>query len=99
MRLYAVADIHARQERLRRIRDTVADLAPDVLVIAGDLCQFRQPEALLELLDARDDDVELVITGRYAHRSVLERADLVTEMRELKHYYRRGVLARTGIER
>ncbi len=51
MRLYAVADIHARQERLRRIRDTVADLAPDVLVIAGDLCQFRKPEALLDLFD------------------------------------------------
>jgi len=55
--------------------------------------------ALLDLVDARPDDVELVITGRYAHPDVLERADLVTEMRELKHYYRRGVLARTGIER
>lgn len=65
----------------------------------GPTLDLFPPEALLELLDARDDDVELVITGRYAHRSVLERADLVTEMRELKHYYRRGVLARTGIER
>jgi cob(I)alamin adenosyltransferase len=56
-------------------------------------------QALLELIDVKPDDVELVITGRYAHPKVVERADLVTEMRELKHYYRHGVLARTGIER
>jgi cob(I)alamin adenosyltransferase len=55
-------------------------------------------QRLIELLDARAPEVELVITGRYAHSSVLARADLVTEMRELKHYYRHGVLARTGIE-
>ncbi len=49
MRIFAVADIHARFDRLRRIRETLADAAADVLVIAGDLCQFRrQPEALLD---------------------------------------------------
>jgi cob(I)alamin adenosyltransferase len=56
-------------------------------------------ERLLTLIDARPPGVELVLTGRGAHPCVLERADLVTEMREVKHYYRRGVLARTGIER
>jgi len=54
---------------------------------------------ILELLDARAEQVELVITGRYAHPSVIDRADLVTEMQEVKHYSRRGILARTGIER
>ena len=43
--------------------------------------------------------VELVITGRRAHRQVIQRADLVTEMREIKHYYHRGVSARAGIEK
>ena len=56
-------------------------------------------EGLLALIDARPPGVELVLTGRGAHPRVLERADLVTEMREVKHYFRRGVLARTGIER
>jgi cob(I)alamin adenosyltransferase len=51
-----------------------------------------------ELIEARPALVELVITGRSAPRTVLERADLVTEMREVKHYYRRGVAARAGIE-
>jgi cob(I)alamin adenosyltransferase len=42
--------------------------------------------------------VELVLTGRNAHERVIEAADLVTEMREVKHYYKAGVPARVGIE-
>ena len=51
-----------------------------------------------ELIEARPPAVELVLTGRSASPAVIERADLVTEMREVKHYYRRGVQARAGIE-
>jgi cob(I)alamin adenosyltransferase len=64
----------------------------------GPMLRLFPVQRLIELLDARAPEVELVITGRYAHPSVLARADLVTEMRELKHYYQHGVLARTGIE-
>ncbi len=53
---------------------------------------------ILGLIDSRADGVELVITGRYAHHSVINRADLVTEMREVKHYYHDGIRARVGIE-
>lgn len=53
----------------------------------------------LALMAARPRGVELVVTGRYATRAMRAAADLVTEMREVKHYYRRGVQARTGIER
>jgi cob(I)alamin adenosyltransferase len=53
---------------------------------------------VLVLLDARPETVELVLTGRYCPDEILERADLVTEMREVKHYYEQGVLARKGIE-
>jgi cob(I)alamin adenosyltransferase len=56
-------------------------------------------EDLLTLLDARPDGVELVLTGRGADRRLVDRADLVTEMQEIKHYYHRGVPARIGIER
>jgi cob(I)alamin adenosyltransferase len=55
-------------------------------------------EDLLRFADARPGDTELVITGRGAPDSLIERADLVTEMREIKHYYSSGVLARKGIE-
>jgi cob(I)alamin adenosyltransferase len=53
---------------------------------------------LLELIDIRPQHVELVFTGRYAHPQLIERADLCTDMREVKHYYQNGVLARKGIE-
>jgi cob(I)alamin adenosyltransferase len=57
------------------------------------------PEAdVLRLLDDRPAGVEVVLTGRYAPDSFVARADLVTEMRAVKHYYDRGVKAREGIE-
>jgi cob(I)alamin adenosyltransferase len=42
--------------------------------------------------------VELILTGRYAHPEVIARADLVTEMREIKHPYHKGIVSRRGIE-
>jgi cob(I)alamin adenosyltransferase len=54
---------------------------------------------ILSLMDAKPDHVELVLTGRDAHPRILARADLVTEMKEIKHYYSRGVSARKGIEK
>jgi cob(I)alamin adenosyltransferase len=56
-------------------------------------------EEVLALIDLKPDTVELVLTGRYAHERIIEAADLVTEMREIKHYYRKGVPAREGIEK
>jgi len=53
---------------------------------------------VLELIRNKNPKVELVLTGRYAHPSLIEAADLVSEMREIKHYYRQGVKARRGIE-
>ena len=55
-------------------------------------------EQVLELIALKPDNVELVLTGRNAHARIIEAADLVTEMREIKHYYKAGVPARTGIE-
>jgi len=59
---------------------------------------LRSVDDLLALIDLKPPDVELVITGRNVDPRVLERADLVTEMREIKHYYTMGVEARKGIE-
>ena len=56
-------------------------------------------EEVLALLDQRPAHVELILTGRRAPQELIDRADLVTEMRMVKHYYEQGVLARKGIER
>lgn len=56
-------------------------------------------ERVLELIGKKPVGVELVLTGRRADPRVIEAADLVTEMREIKHYYQQGVAAREGIEK
>lgn len=55
-------------------------------------------EQVLELIALRPEKTELVLTGRNADEKIIAAADLVTEMREIKHYYKAGVPARTGIE-
>jgi cob(I)alamin adenosyltransferase len=55
-------------------------------------------EQVLELMQIKPEQVELVLTGRNADERVIKGADLVTEMREVKHYYQAGVPARVGIE-
>ncbi len=55
-------------------------------------------EDVLSLIDSLPEKTELVLTGRYARKEVIDNADLVTEMREVKHYYTKGVIAREGIE-
>ncbi len=56
-------------------------------------------DQVLELIRTRPEGVELVLTGRYATKAVLETADLVTEMKEIRHPYQAGIAAREGIER
>ena len=53
----------------------------------------------LGLLDIKPSDVELIMTGRYAKQEIIDAADLVTEMKEIKHYYKtRKITARQGFE-
>ncbi|MGB9667798.1 MAG: cob(I)yrinic acid a,c-diamide adenosyltransferase [Thermosulfidibacteraceae bacterium] len=56
-------------------------------------------EDVLEVIRNKPEKVELILTGRYAPEELIEVADLVTEMREVKHYYTMGVQARVGIEK
>lgn len=55
-------------------------------------------EEVIEMLENRAEKVEIVITGRYAPQELIDLAHLVTEMKEIKHYYKTGLEARKGIE-
>lgn len=55
-------------------------------------------DELLELIKNKPGNVELILTGRYAPPEIIKIADLVTEMKEIKHHYRKGIQARKGIE-
>lgn len=57
-----------------------------------------QEKRLAELMRSKPENVELILTGRGAGKRIVEEADLVTEMKEVKHYYKKGVNARKGIE-
>ena len=90
-------------EALELARTTLASGKYDLVIldeVNGAVSMGLVPvEDLLELMRAKPAQVELVLTGRNADPRVIEAADLVTEMREIKHYYKAGVLSRIGIEK
>ena len=55
-------------------------------------------DAVLQLIKSAPANVELVLTGRNAPKALIAAADLVSEVREIKHYYRKGIKGRKGIE-
>mgnify|MGYP000966105090 CR=1 FL=1 len=95
-------DRRLAQEALRQARHILSSGQYD-LVILDELngsvgFGLVDIDQVMELIALRPDNTELVITGRNAHERLVEAADLVTEMREIKHYYKAGVPAREGIE-
>ena len=56
-------------------------------------------EEIIKLIKNKRPDIELILTGRNAPQEILDIADLVTEMKEIKHYYNKNIPSRTGIEK
>lgn len=55
-------------------------------------------DVVLEMLNVKPPSLHLILTGRDAHADIIEMADLVTEMKEIKHPYKKGIKAQKGIE-
>jgi cob(I)alamin adenosyltransferase len=95
-------DVRLAREGMTVIRHIIEDGGYQLVILdeADIAVHFGliEVDELIALIDMKPVDVELVFTGRRADRRLIERADLVTEMREVKHYYRQGVIARAGIE-
>lgn len=73
------------------------------LIILDEVCvaiyfKLFTTNEILEFVKSKPENVELILTGRYCPQELIDVADLVTEMKEVKHYYQKGVLARQGIE-
>jgi len=96
-------DVSRAAEGLARAREAMLSGEYRIVVLdeVNTAVHFKiLPEAdVLALIDRRPAAVELVLTGRYAPASFIDRADLVTEMTEVKHYFSQGVKAREGIEK
>ncbi len=98
----STVDVELAARGLSRARDVLIAGEADV-VILDELnvavgYGLVSVEDVLRLLDIKPEHVELLITGRMAPPELIERADLVTEMREVKHPFNDGVLAREGID-
>lgn len=67
-------------------------------IIAAHFFNLITLDDMLKLVAEKPNGVELIFTGRYAPTELIDAADLVTEMTEVKHYYKDGVTSRKGIE-
>ena len=96
------ADIDAAQAGLRRIQEVLQSGQFDLVVLdeVNIAIYFKliTVSKVVNLIQNRPNHVEVVCTGRYAPEELIEIADLVTEMKEIKHYYSQGIQARKGIE-
>jgi cob(I)alamin adenosyltransferase len=96
-------DVASARQGLNKVKTILAAGKHAVVIldeasVAVSLNLFSEKE-LLEIIDHRPDNVEIIITGRGATSAIIEAADLVTEMKEIKHYFKKGVAARLGIEK
>jgi len=98
----AQEDIDAALVGLKEISEIISSANYDVVVLDEAIIavyyRLFTIEQLIDVLNKKPEKTEIVITGRYAPKELLEIADLVTEMKEIKHYYQKGVEARKGIE-
>lgn len=96
-------DIRKAEEGLNKIEEILTSGDYDIVVLdeLNIALHYRlfSVDRVIEILKNRKSNIEVVITGRYAPEKIIELADLVTEMKEIKHYYKAGVEARTGIEK
>ena len=96
-------------EDLKMVEDAWTEAAAAILSGEWDLIvldeinyaigyKMLDPEKVAEVLRQKPEMVHVILTGRNAHPSLVELADTVTEMREVKHAYEKGILAQRGIE-
>jgi len=96
-------DVRMARDGWRLAKGIILDGKADIVVLDEINCAMDfgllPVEEVIEVLRKKPAGMELVLTGRGAPPAVMEIADLVTEMREVKHYYAKGVDARVGVER
>ncbi len=97
------ADVDMARAGLKRCREVMRS-GEFVIVVMDEVntavhFKLLTEREVLDVLDEKPAAVEVVLTGRYAPQAFVDRADLVTEMREVKHYSDLGVKAREGIEK
>jgi cob(I)alamin adenosyltransferase len=92
----------AAREAVGLVREKLASGTYDVMILDevnyAVKLNLVTVDDVLGIIAAKPDRTTLVLTGNHAHGKVVEAADLVTEMREVKHPYQKGIKARKGID-
>jgi cob(I)alamin adenosyltransferase len=95
-------DMKGGQNCLKAIRSALTSGKYDIVIMeeagVAEKLGVIQTKDILEMIALKPSNMELIITGRGVSEAVMQKADLVTEMKEIRHYYQKGVLARLGIE-
>lgn len=95
-------DIDAAQNGLKEISTIIQSEKYDVIVLdEANIALYYKlftVQELITVIKSKPETTEIIITGRYAPDELIKVADLVTEMKEIKHYYTKGIEARKGIE-
>jgi cob(I)alamin adenosyltransferase len=95
-------DLRLAAEGMDLARKAVKEAVHDILILDEINCAVDyglvDVDEVLDLVRSKPEKMELIMTGRYAPRELMEVADLVTEMKEIKHHYNTGVEMREGIE-
>jgi len=96
-------DFRFAEEALQFVKERTMSGEYDVVILDEVSIAVKwglvDPMRVVDLVKGRPPGVEMVLTGRYAPPEFLEMADLITEMRNLRHPYAEGVLSRKGIDR
>ena len=96
-------DIEAARNGLETIKKILSSGKHQMVILdeanVAAVCGLISVDDLVAVIEQKPADVELILTGRGAVSQVIERADLVSEVKAVKHYYKKGVKARVGIEK
>lgn len=99
----AIEDIEAGMKGYKRVVRIIEKGEHDLVILdEGNIAvkyNIFSEQDLLDLFKKKPDHVEIVVTGRGATRTIMEKADLVVEMKAVKHYFQKGMKARVGIEK
>ncbi|HEY5560660.1 MAG TPA: cob(I)yrinic acid a,c-diamide adenosyltransferase [Clostridiaceae bacterium] len=96
-------DLELAEKALKEIQNILSIGDYDLVVLdeinIAMYLELFSTSRVIDILKKKKPEVEVILTGRYAPDEIIEIADLVTEMKEIKHYYNDGVTARVGIEK
>jgi cob(I)alamin adenosyltransferase len=98
----ASVDIELAEEGFAKAKEVIQSGDYDMVIldeinVVADFCLVPE-EDLIELIKNKPAELDLILTGRYASQRIQDLADMVSEVREIKHHYNAGIKDRAGIE-